>query len=94
MSEEVVSRAEFETLLHELQDVKKRLQEFEKKLSVSNEISEETAQIIAAAVAAYLGERAQIRIIRRVSDADQWRQQGRTALQASHSMPRTRALHN
>jgi len=39
MSEEVVSRAEFETLLHELQDVKKRLQEFEKKLSVSNEIS-------------------------------------------------------
>jgi len=92
MSEEVVSRAEFDALLAELKDVKKRLQEFEKKLGADDGLTDETAQVIAAAVAAYLGKRATIRFIRKVGDSDQWRLQGRAALQGSHAMPRTAAF--
>jgi len=93
MSQEVVSRAEFDALLGELKSVKKRLQEIEAKSSAADSMTEETALVIAAAVAAYLGKRATIRMIRKVADSDQWRLQGRAALQASHSMPRTQALH-
>jgi len=94
MSESIVSQEEFNALLHELQDVQKRLQELEAKLSTNDGINDETAQVIAAAIAAYLGKRATIRVIRRVGDSDQWTIQGRAALQASHTMPRTRGLHH
>ncbi len=92
MSENTVTRSEFDALMRELQDVKKRLSEFETKLGANDGLSEETAQVIAAAVAAYLGKKATIRVIRRVSDPDQWSHQGRAALQGSHTMPRTRAI--
>jgi hypothetical protein len=93
MSESTVSRAEFDALLLELRDVKKRLDEFESKLPASDGLSDETAQVIAAAVAAYIGKRATIRVIRKVGDSDQWSLQGRAALQGSHAMPRTRGIH-
>ena len=88
MSGAPVTREEFETLLRELAEVKARLA----RLEPSFEPSEETILMIAAAVSAYLGKRASIRIVRRIPDTHQWRMQGRAALQGSHSMPRTRAL--
>ncbi len=93
MSESTVTRAEFDAVLRELQDVRKRLQEFETKLASHDGVSEEVAQVIAAAVAAYLGKRATIRVIRKVGGGDQWSLQGRAALQGSHVMPRTRGFY-
>ncbi len=91
MSDSAVSRAEFNTLLAELEDVKRRLFEFEKQGQGTDEPSEDVALVIAAAVAAYMGKKATIRFVRRIGDPDVWRQQGRAALQASHAMPRTHA---
>lgn len=48
-------------------------------------ISEETMLVIAAAVAAYLGERAHIRVVRLVP-SHAWAQQGRVSIQASHHL--------
>jgi methylmalonyl-CoA carboxyltransferase large subunit len=50
-----------------------------------SEISEEVMLVIAAAVAAYLGERAHIRVVRLVS-THAWAQQGRVSIQASHRL--------
>ena len=49
-------------------------------------ISEEIMLVIAAAVAAYLGERAHVRVIRLVP-SHAWAQQGRLSIQASHRLP-------
>jgi methylmalonyl-CoA carboxyltransferase large subunit len=49
------------------------------------QISEETMLVIAAAVAAYLGERAHIRVVRLVP-SHAWAQQGRVSIQASHQL--------
>ncbi len=46
-------------------------------------ISEETLTVIAAAVAAFLGERAHIRQVRLVA-SQAWAQQGRVSVMASH----------
>ncbi len=93
MSEAPVSRAEFDALLKELREVQARLHDFEERLSLEeDDLSEETVQIIAAAVAAYIGKRATIRIVRRSSRPETWLLQGRAALQASHAMPRVRGL--
>ncbi len=54
-------------------------------LPVREEISEETMLVIAAAVAAYLGERAHIRVVRLVP-SHAWAQQGRMSIQASHHL--------
>ena len=48
-------------------------------------ISDELMLVIAAAVAAYLGERAHIRVVRLVSSHN-WAQQGRVSIQASHRL--------
>jgi methylmalonyl-CoA carboxyltransferase large subunit len=53
--------------------------------AVSESISEELMLVIAAAVAAYLGERAHIRVVRLVSSHN-WAQQGRVSIQASHRL--------
>jgi methylmalonyl-CoA carboxyltransferase large subunit len=53
--------------------------------SVQEEVSEETLLVIAAAVAAYLGERAHIRVVRLVP-SHAWAQQGRVSIQASHQL--------
>jgi methylmalonyl-CoA carboxyltransferase large subunit len=47
------------------------------------EITEETLVVIAAAVAAFLGERAHIRQVRLVA-SEAWAQQGRVSVMASH----------
>jgi len=47
------------------------------------EITEETLAVIAAAVAAFLGERAHIRQVRLVASGA-WAQQGRVSVMASH----------
>jgi methylmalonyl-CoA carboxyltransferase large subunit len=49
------------------------------------EISEEIMLLIAAAVAAYLGERAHIRVVR-LLQSNAWAQQGRVSIQASHRL--------
>lgn len=54
-------------------------------LPIQEQISEETMLVIAAAVAAYLGERAHIRVVRLVP-SHAWAQQGRVSIQASHQL--------
>jgi methylmalonyl-CoA carboxyltransferase 12S subunit len=53
--------------------------------ATSEPISEELMLVIAAAVAAFLGERAHIRVVRLVSSHN-WAQQGRVSIQASHQL--------
>ena len=48
-------------------------------------VSEEVMLVIAAAVAAYLGERAHIRVVR-LLPSHAWAQQGRVSIQASHHL--------
>lgn len=93
MSDEAVSRAELDALLRELQAVKSRLAEFESKIPIHDGLTEETLQVIAAVVAAYVGKRATFRVVRKVEDSDEWTLQGRAALQGSHAMPRTRGVY-
>lgn len=83
-----VSREEFDALRAEVVELRKRLS----ALAPEPGPDEETVQIIAAAVAAYLGKRAQIKLIRRVNqdEAPGWGAQGRTSIAASHQMPMTR----
>ncbi len=49
-------------------------------------LSEETLLVISAAIAAFLGKKAPIRQIRLLR-SDAWAQQGRTTIQASHTLP-------
>jgi methylmalonyl-CoA carboxyltransferase large subunit len=49
-------------------------------------ISEEILLVISAAIAAFLGKKAPIRQIRLLR-SDAWAQQGRTTIQASHTLP-------
>ena len=51
-------------------------------------ISEEILMVIAAAVAAFLGKKARIRKVRRVTEfgLNPWSQQGRVSIQASHNV--------
>lgn len=56
-----------------------------KPTSPQEPISEETMLLIAAAVAAYLGERAHISVVRLVP-SHAWAQQGRVSIQASHQL--------
>jgi methylmalonyl-CoA carboxyltransferase 12S subunit len=51
--------------------------------AATEEISEEVLAVIAASVAAFLGERAHIRQVRLVA-SDAWAQQGRVSVMASH----------
>lgn len=55
---------------------------------VEPDVSEDVALVIAAALAAYLGERAKITKIRKLKAAglESWRIQGRVAIQGSHTM--------
>ena len=54
-------------------------------LAKKESISEEVMLVIAAAVAAYCGERAHIRVVRLVPSRA-WAQQGRVSIQASHHL--------
>lgn len=52
---------------------------------IEDQISPETVLLIAAAVAAYLGERAHIKVVR-LAPSHAWAQQGRVSIQASHRL--------
>jgi methylmalonyl-CoA carboxyltransferase 12S subunit len=54
----------------------------------SGPIDQETAFIIAAAVAAFLGKRAHVRQIRLLG-SEAWARQGRVTVQASHALSRS-----
>lgn len=55
------------------------------KPAVAAGINEETMFLISAAVAAFLGKRARIKMVRASNQAvDGWRLQGRVAIQGSH----------
>jgi methylmalonyl-CoA carboxyltransferase large subunit len=77
------------TLLDRLQGLEARLETIaatlESKRPAEEEVSEEIALVIAAAVAAYLGKRPRIRRIRMVGSGA-WAQQGRVSIQASHGI--------
>jgi len=53
-----------------------------------DEISEEILMVISAAVAAFMGVKARIRKVRRMSETgmNPWSQQGRVSIQASHNV--------
>jgi methylmalonyl-CoA carboxyltransferase large subunit len=55
-------------------------------------ISEEILMVIAAAVAAFMGKKAKIRRVRRMTEfgVNPWSQQGRVSIQASHNVHWTR----
>jgi methylmalonyl-CoA carboxyltransferase large subunit len=88
-------QAKLEALEAQNQELEARIQELEHptpppaKAPVTapkeEPISEEIMLIIAAAVAAYLGERAHIRVVRLVP-SNAWAQQGRVSIQASHRL--------
>ncbi len=94
MSDAAVSREEFEALKAELAELRAQLARLAPAPGaplVEPGIPEEIVPVIAAAVAAFLGKRATIRIIRRVHDeSGVWRQQGRATVTASHKMPSVR----
>lgn len=88
-----VSRHEFEALRAEVAELRQAVEALRDQLRTQEpDLNEETVQILAAAVAAYLGKRATIRFVRRVgeSEADAWQNQGRARITASHEMTRTR----
>jgi hypothetical protein len=94
MSEVVLSREEFDALRAEVDDLKRQLMALKAaQFKDDPEVTEETLHVIAAVVAAYLGKHATIRFIRKATAENEgWRVQGRAAVQASHAMPRTRAM--
>lgn len=87
MSQDMVSRAEFDALRAEVAALRKVVAELNKKEG----IPDDHLHLIAAAVAVYLGKRATIRYVRRTGDAsDSWRSQGRASISASHQLPRVK----
>ncbi len=87
MSQDAVSRAEFEALRAEVASLRAALAAMKKEAGVPDD----HLHLIAAAVAVYLGKRATIRYIRRSGDAsDSWRSQGRASISASHQLPRVK----
>jgi len=58
----------------------------------TDEITEEILMVISAAVAAFMGVKARIRRVRRMSESglNPWSQQGRVSIQASHNVHWTR----
>ncbi len=92
MSEQAVSREEFEVLRSQMEAMRAELEHLRSR-SAGSEITPEVVEIIAAAVAAFLGKRATIRFIRRANEAiDPWRTQGRVSIQAARQIPQTRGL--
>ncbi len=92
MNDEVVQRAELEALRAELAALRAELAQL-KPPAQTQEITPEVVEVIAAAVAAFLGKRATIRFIRRANESiDPWRTQGRVSIQAARQIPQTRGL--
>jgi methylmalonyl-CoA carboxyltransferase large subunit len=89
---DVVTRAEFEELRAEIASLKEMIRSLS-SASPANPagIPEEHLYAISAAIAAYFGKRATIKIVRRADEAgDSWRTQGRVTVAASHHLSRTR----
>ncbi len=94
MSETPVTRAEFEALLARLASLEAELAALRPAPPEPVDgLDPDTVRVIAAAVAAYLGKRATIKVVRRVSDdSDSWRSFGRANLAAGRSLPRVRGV--
>ncbi|MBL8086924.1 MAG: hypothetical protein JNM85_02495 [Chthonomonas sp.] len=91
MTDVQVSREEFEELAKEVFALRAELAAL--RISApAPDLDEETVGVIAAAVAAYLGKRARIRVIRRVNqdEVGGWATQGRTKIYGSHHAPQMR----
>jgi methylmalonyl-CoA carboxyltransferase large subunit len=92
MNEDMVSRHEFDELRRQLETLREEIAGL-KSPAAHHDITPEVVEVIAAAVAAYLGKRATIRFIRRANEAiDPWRTQGRVNIQAARQIPQTRGL--
>lgn len=87
-----VTRAEFEALKAEIASLKEMIRGLSPASPAKAEgIPEEHLYAISAAIAAYFGKRATIKIVRRAEEAgDSWRTQGRVSVAASHHLTRTR----
>jgi methylmalonyl-CoA carboxyltransferase large subunit len=85
-----------EDLLHQMRALHTRIDQLEQELKThtqpaanaplaEEEVPDEIALVIAAAVAAFLGARPRVRQIRLVGSTA-WTQQGRVSIQASHGL--------
>lgn len=97
MTDQHATHEAIEALRAQLAQLSDRLTQIEQAVAVrpggssvapaeADNVAEDLASVIAAAVAAYLGVRPHIRQIRLVGDAS-WAQQGRVTIQASHALP-------
>jgi hypothetical protein len=87
MSDTPMTKEELQGLRSEVEALRKEVAQLKK---ATPEISEETLSIIAAAVAAYLGERATVHFVRRIGEEDPWLAHGRATVVAQHKLPSTR----
>lgn len=88
---ETVSREEFEALKMELAALRAQVAALTPAPPADEPISEEVLAVISAAVAAFLGKRATVKIVRRIHDeSSAWRTNGRASLAASHELPAVR----
>jgi len=83
----MVTRGELEGLKAEIEALRKEVAQLKGR---APEISEEILGVIAATVAAYLGERATVRFVRRVREEDPWLAHGRASVVAQHKLSTTR----
>ncbi len=85
------TKANVETLQEEVKALAETVRLLTEKIEAltpkpaDERIPEEVLEVIAAAVAAYLGKRATVRFVRSAhADAESWAIQGRVAVQGSH----------
>lgn len=89
MNEVTLLRDEVNVLRDEVAHLRKMLADVlaARDVGAVETVSEDTLFTIAAAVAAYLGKRATIKMVRPVPQSlDGWRLQGRVAVQGSHAV--------
>ncbi|MBL8040665.1 MAG: hypothetical protein JNM04_04880 [Chthonomonas sp.] len=79
-------------LTQQVESLEARIQALEKRAS-GDRLTPETVELIAAAVAAFMGKRARVKFIRRLgsSEADAWTTQGRVAVAGRHEISRSNA---
>lgn len=82
---------EVEALRREVRELRSQVEALARppvptEAKVAEGVDEETMLVLSAAVAAYLGKRATIKLVRPVHEVlDGWRVQGRVAIHGSHS---------
>lgn len=83
-----VEATTLEALASELAALRQEVAELRKEIKRNEPIDPETLQVLGAAVAAYLGKQARIRIVRRVNpdESDAWKVQGRVTVAGRSQM--------